>query len=329
MSKPQLLSTMRDVLRLNHYAYATEKAYIQWVRRYIRFHNKAHPADLGKPELEAFLTHLAVNREVTAATQNQALAALLFLYSKVLKKDLPWLAEMVRANRPKRLPVVLTKHEVRQVFANIPPEHQLLVHLMYGAGMRLMEVVRLRVLDVMFTNGYIFIRDGKGGKDRRAILPNSLVDQLRAQCRLVGAQHQQDLGQGYGAVALPKALSKKLKGAAKDPNWQYLFPAQRLSEDPRTPGTMRRHHVWPQTIQRVVSRAAKKANIPKRVTTHTLRHSFATHLIEGGQDIRTVQELLGHSDVRTTQIYTHVLNKPGLGVLSPLDVDVQAWRTKS
>ncbi|MCL4147476.1 UNVERIFIED_CONTAM: hypothetical protein GTU68_008798 [Idotea baltica] len=249
---------MRDVLRVNHYAYTTEKAYLQWVRRYIRFHNKIHPLQLGKAELEAFLTHLAVNRQVTAATQNQALAALLFLYTKVLKKDPPWLSEMVRATRPSRLPMVLSRQEVRALLEQVSPQHQLLVRLMYGTGLRLMEAVRLRILDVMFANGYILVREGKGGKDRRTVLPESLVDELQAQCAFARALHQQDLGRGHGAVALPAALSKKLKGAAQDPIWQYLFPAQRLSEDPRTGGVLRRHHVWPQTIQRAVRQGAKK-----------------------------------------------------------------------
>ena len=319
MPKPKLLARTREALRLQHYAYATEKAYLDWIRRFIRFHGRRHPRHLGKAEVEAFLTHLAVTRNVAASTQNQALAAILFLYRKVLHVDQPWLDDVVRANRPQHVPTVLTRDEVFRLIDQVAPVHRLFVQLMYGTGMRVTEAARLRVLDLGFDDGVIMIRDGKGGKDRRAILPVSLVGTLRTQVDWVRALHKKDLANGHGEVDLPFALSRKLRGAGTDPLWQYLFPSQRLSEDPRESGVWRRHHIWVQTVQRAVKKAARAARIDKRVTTHVLRHSFATHLIESGQDIRTVQELLGHQSVKTTQIYTHVLNRPGFGIISPLD----------
>ncbi len=317
MPKSPLLTRMREKLRVHHYAYATERAYVQWVRRFIHFHNKTHPAKLGKKEIEAFLTHLAVQKNVAPATQNQALAAILFLYKQVLGTNLPWLDEVVWASLPARLPTVLTQKEAADLIVHTAVEHRLIVRLLYGTGMRLMEAVRLRVGQIDFSAGYILVRDGKGAKDRRTVLPESLIEPLKTQIEFALAQHNQDLARGFGSVHLPHALARKLQGAARDPAWQYVFPSTRLTTDPRT-NLVRRHHIWPQTVQRVVREAARSAGIRKRVTTHTLRHCFATHLLESGHDIRTVQELLGHNDVRTTQIYTHVLNRPGLGVISPL-----------
>ena len=316
---PGLLSVTREHLRLKHYSIRTEKSYLAWIRRYIRFHGMRHPRDMGKVEIEAFLTSLAVDRNVAAATQNQALSALLFLYRDVLGLPLPWLDDVVRAKRPARMPVVLTRKEVAALRAQVhAPQISLIVDLLYGAGLRLMESVRLRVKDVELERGELLVRDGKGGKDRITMLPDRLNDALRAQIALAKSMHEADLHAGYGQVWLPNALATKYPSAATAFAWQYVFPAARLSVDPRG-GATRRHHIDEKQVQRAVKNACAAAGIDKPATPHTLRHSFATHLLEAGYDIRTVQELLGHSDVKTTMIYTHVLNKGGRGVVSPLD----------
>lgn len=316
---PRLLDRLRDRLRLRHYSLRTEQAYLHWVKRYILFHGKRHPADMGKAEVEAFLTHLAVERKVAASTQTQALSALLFLYKEVLGIDLPWLSEVTRAKRPARLPTVLTREEVRLLMRSVDdPTLALVIRLLYGTGMRLLEALRLRVKDVEFARREILVRDGKGGKDRVTMLPASLVEPLLAHLRVVRAQHEADLRMGHGEVWLPDALAVKYPNAMRDWGWQYVFPAAGLSVDPRS-GAVRRHHLDEKRVQRAVRRAAQRAGLVKPVSPHTLRHSFATHLLEGGYDIRTVQELLGHSDVSTTMIYTHVLNRGGRGVVSPLD----------
>ncbi|NWG39813.1 MAG: integron integrase [Hydrogenophilaceae bacterium] len=316
---PKLLAQLRDRIRLKHYSLRTEQAYVQWVKRYIYFHGKRHPADMGKADVEAFLTWLAVERNVTASTQSQALSALLFLYKEVLELDLPWLSEVTRAKKPARLPTVLTRVEVHRLLKYVDdPLMDLIVRLLYGTGMRLLECVRLRVKDVEFTRNEIVVREGKGGKDRMTMLPASLAERLRAHIRVVKAQHDADLAAGRGEVWLPDALALKYPNAGKTWGWQYVFPAAGFSTDPRS-GVLRRHHLDEKRVQRAVRLAAQRAEIAKPVSPHTLRHSFATHLLEGGYDIRTVQELLGHSDVSTTMIYTHVLNRGGRGVLSPLD----------
>lgn len=316
--KPRLLDQMRERIRVKHYSIRTEKVYCEWVKQFIRFHQYRHPVEMGAPEVEDFLTDLAVRRKVSASTQNQALAALLFLYREVLQIDLPWLKDVVRAKRPQRLPVVLSVEEVRSVLAGLQGDLWLLCSLLYGTGMRLMEVLRLRVKDVDFARGEILIRDGKGMKDRVTVLPRSLQQPLRQHLAVVRALHQAELAAGRGDVWLPFALERKYPNAAWDWGWQYVFPAAGLSVDPRS-GAVRRHHVDEKRIQRGFKRAVQAAGIVKPATPHTLRHCFATHLLEAGQDIRTVQELLGHADVKTTQIYTHVLNRGGLAVLSPLD----------
>lgn len=316
--KPRLLDQMRDRIRVRHYSIRTEQVYCDWVKQFIRFHRYRHPAEMGAPEVEAFLTDLAVRRKVSASTQNQALAALLFLYKQVLAVELPWLSEVVRAKRPERLPLVLSIEEVRRVLGGLDGEIWLACNLLYGTGMRLMEVVRLRVKDVDFARGEILVRDGKGMKDRVTVLPRSLVQPLRRHLAVVRATHRTELEAGRGDVWLPFALERKYPNAARDWGWQYVFPAAGLSVDPRS-GAVRRHHMDEKRIQRSFKRAAQAAGIVKPATPHTLRHCFATHLLESGQDIRTVQELLGHADVKTTMIYTHVLNRGGLGVLSPLD----------
>ncbi len=316
--KPRLLDQLRDQIRLKHYSIRTERVYCEWVKQFIRFHNYRHPEGMGAAEVEAFLSDLAVHRNVAASTQNQALAALLFLYKQVLKLDLPWLGEVVRAKKPVRLPVVLTVTEVQQVLVQLQGELWLAASLLYGSGMRLMEVLRLRVKDVDFARHEILVRDGKGMKDRVTLLPQRLFTPLKQHLQTVRAAHQQELAAGRGDVYLPFALAKKYPKAPTNWAWQYVFPAAGLSVDPRS-GAVRRHHVDEKRLQRAFKAAIRAAEIHKLATPHTLRHSFATHLLESGQDIRTVQELLGHADVKTTQIYTHVLNRGGLGVISPLD----------
>lgn len=317
---PRLLEQIRIRCRTKHYSIRTERAYVGWARRFILANNRRHPRELGLAEVEAFLSALAVRDDVAASTQNQALSALLFLYKEVLGVDLPWVGLVTRAKRPKRLPVVLTSAEVRSLLALIDGQAGLMASLLYGAGMRLMEAVRLRVKDVDFGRCEIVVRNGKGGKDRRVPLPRRLEAALQAQIERVRVLHGRDLAQGYGEVWLPHALSRKYPTAGREPGWQYVFPASGLSDDPRS-GTRRRHHVDEAVLQRAVKSARVAAGIDKPATCHTLRHSFATHLLEAGHDIRTVQELLGHKDVATTQIYTHVLGRGAGGVLSPLDRD--------
>ena len=316
--KPRLLDQVRQQIRLRNYSIRTEAVYAEWVKRYIRFHRYRHPAEMGAPEVEAFLTHLAVNRNVAGSTQNQALAALLFLYKEVLKIDLPWLEGVVRAKKPKHLPVVLTREEVARVLAELSGVHWLVANLLYGSGLRVLEALRLRVKDVEFARGEILVRDGKGQKDRVTMLPRLVSVALREHLEQVVLLHRQDLAEGFGRANLPFALARKYPHAAAEWGWQFVFPSGNRSEDPRSKGIFR-HHLHEKTIQRAMREAVRRAGIAKLATPHTLRHSFATHLLESGQDIRTVQELLGHADVKTTMIYTHVLNRGGLAVLSPLD----------
>jgi integron integrase len=318
---PKLLDQVRGKIRLKHYSIRTEQAYVDWIRRFILFSDKRHPREMGAAEVEAFLTDLAVNGKVAASTQNQAKSALLFLYRAVLEVELPWLDNVEQARAPKRLPVVMTRAETLAVLSRLTGVNGLVANLLYGSGMRIMEALRLRVKDVEFSRGEILIRDGKGFKDRVTMLPQSLKESLRKHLERVKALHEQDLSEGYGETFLPYALDRKYPHAARDWAWQYIFPSAKRSTDPRS-GAVRRHHIQDQAIQRAIKQAVRDANIAKPITPHTLRHSFATHLLEGGYDIRTVQELLGHSDVSTTMIYTHVLNKGGRGVTSPLDVVV-------
>ena len=305
-------------MRLNHYSLRTEQSYVDWIKRYIRHHGKRHPKDMGAAEVEAFLTHLAVARNVSASTQNQAKSALLYLYKVVLGMDLPWLDNVTQAKAPKRLPVVLTQAEVQAVLNRLDGTMWLIASLLYGSGLRIMETLRLRVKDIDFARREILVREGKGFKDRVTMLPMALVQPLKDHLLKVQALHKEDLAAGYGAVFMPMALDKKYPNAGKDWRWQYVFPSVRLSVDPRSKIT-RRHHADEKTVQRAVKKAVVAIKLTKLATPHTFRHSFATHLLEGGYDIRTVQELLGHKDVQTTMIYTHVLNKGGKGVLSPLD----------
>ncbi len=315
---PKLLDRVRQALRRKHYSYRTEQAYIHWIKRFILFHNKRHPKDMGTPEIEAFLTHLAVEENVAASTQNQALSALLFLYREVLHQDLDLPIDAARAKKPKRLPTVLTREEVQRVLAHLSGVHLLMAQILYGSGLRLMECLRLRVKDLDVAQRQIIVRDGKGQKDRITVLPETIVKPLQQHLQQVKRTHKEDLARGYGAVYLPNALARKYPNAEQEWGWQWVFPSSRLSVDPRS-GVVRRHHADPSGLQKAVRRAAKLAGISKRVTPHTFRHSFATHLLEAGYDIRTVQELLGHKDVKTTMIYTHVMNKGPYAVRSPLD----------
>ncbi len=316
---PRLLDLVRERIRLRHYSVRTEQAYVGWIRRFILANGKRHPKELGASEVEAFLTRLATKGNVAAATQNQALSALLFLYKVVLEIDLPWMEDVVRAKRPRRLPVVLSQEEVARLLAAMPeglPE--LMARLLYGTGMRLMECLRLRIKDVDFARREICVRSGKGDKDRRVPLPESLRSRLLRQRERVLLLHVADVAAGNGRVYLPHALARKYLNADREPGWQYLFPSERVSVDPRS-GRAGRHHAAEETLQRAIKTARTHAGIAKPATCHSLRHSFATHLLEAGHDIRTVQELLGHKDVATTQIYTHVLGRGAGGLLSPLD----------
>ncbi|MGZ8244026.1 integron integrase [Methylomagnum sp.] len=315
---PKLLDQVRAKLRLKHYSLRTERAYTDWIKRYILFHGKRHPKDMGAAEIQAFLSHLATERNVAASTQNQALAALLFLYKEVLDLDLPRLNDIERAKRPQRLPTVLTVREVGAVLDRLDGTLGLMIRLLYGTGMRLMECVRLRVKDVDFEMRQLTVRDGKGGKDRVTMLPALLAEPLKAHLEQVRALHRADLAEGGGEVWLPDALAVKYPNAPREWGWQYVFPARSLSVDPRS-GRRRRHHVDEKALQRAVKKAVQATGLGKPVSPHTLRHSFATHLLQSGYDIRTVQELLGHKDITTTMIYTHVLNRGGHGVVSPLD----------
>ena len=315
---PRLLDRLREVIRAKHYSRRTEKTYRYWVRYFIFFHGKRHPEEMGAPEITSFLNWLASERNVAAATQNQALNALLFLYRYVLERDLPWLEGLVRAKLPVRLPVVLSEVEVRRLLAGLEGVRWLMASLLYGAGLRLQECLQLRVKDLDFAYRQIFVREGKGGRDRVTMLPEGVVQPLQAHLGKLRTLHRKDLFEGYGEVWLPHALARKYPRAGFEWGWQFLFPSKKRWPDPET-GVIRRHHVYPDTLHRAIKRAARAAGIIKPVSCHTLRHSFATHLLQSGQDIRTVQELLGHSDVSTTMIYTHVMNKGARGVRSPLD----------
>jgi integron integrase len=314
----KLLDQIRDAIRLKHYSYSTEKTYVHWARRYILFHNKRHPAEMGAVEIETFLTHLAKDDNVSASTQNQALNALLFLYRNVLQIDLAIPIHALRAKQSEHLPTVLSKEETAQVLSGVQGLHQLMAKLLYGSGLRLMECLRLRVKDIDFEQSQIIVREGKGEKDRATMLPSSLVEPLKTQIAYIRKLHELDLAQGLGSAELPFALARKYPNADKEFVWQYIFPSNRRSIDPRS-GIMRRHHLDPSGLQRAVRAATKLAKIDKPVSPHTFRHCFATHLLEAGYDIRTVQELLGHKDVKTTMIYTHVLNRGPKAVRSPLD----------
>ena len=315
---PKLLDRLRESLRSRHYSPRTEETYCQWVRRFIFFHKVRHPAEMAEPEINAFLTHLAVKGKVSASTQNQALSALLFLYRHVLGREIGELGEVVRARKPKRLPVVMTANEVKAVLGHLAWDRWLMASLMYGGGLRLMECLRLRIQDLDFERREIIIRDGKGGKDRRTMLPESLVKPLKVHLEEVRKIHLKDLTDGWGRVELPHALERKYPNAPGEWRWQWVFPQENRWRNTKT-GEQGRHHVHETLLQRAVREAVVRAAIVKRVGCHTFRHCFATHLLEAGYDIRTIQELLGHKDVSTTMIYTHVLNKGGHGVKSPMD----------
>lgn len=313
----KLLDQVRNAIRLKHYAYRTEETYVQWIRRYILFHNKRHPREMGNAEIEAFLTHLAVEGQVSASTQNQALSALLFLYREVLNLEMSGI-DAVRAKRPQNVPTVLTKAEAIAVIQQCEGIYQLVVKLLYGSGLRLIEGLRLRVKDIDFAQQQIVVRDGKGSKSRVTMLPASIAAELRDHLVGVQRQHQRDLSRGFGAVNLPFALERKYPNANREWIWQYVFPSGSMTKDPRN-GLMCRHHLHESGVQKTVKQAARAVKLTKRIGCHTFRHSFATHLLESGYDIRTIQELLGHKNVKTTMIYTHVLNRGGRGVQSPLD----------
>jgi len=317
-NKPKLLDQVRVAIRTKHYSRRTEEAYVHWIKGFILFHKKRHPAEMGETEINAFLTHLAVRKNVASSTQNQALSALLFLYRHVLGRELGDFGEVIRARKPTRLPVVMTREEVKTVLAQLTGDKWLMASLMYGAGLRLMECLRLRVQDIDFARNEILVRDGKGAKDRVTMLPESLRRLLQSHLDKVKAIHEKDVRGGWGRVQLPDALDRKYPNAPAEWRWQWVFPQENRWKNTKT-DEEGRHHTDESLVQRAVKDAVAKAGLTKRATCHTFRHSFATHLLEDGYDIRTVQELLGHKDVRTTMVYTHVLNRGGRGVKSPMD----------
>ena len=314
----ELMEQVRQVLRYHHYAYRTEKSYCDWIVRYIKFHESANPKQMGKDEIETFLSHLATDRKASASTRQQALNAIIFLYRSVLDKPIEGLIEPVRAKRRRRLPVVMSQNEVQPVLSYMHGIHLLMAQLLYGSGMRLMECIRMRVKDVDLERGSIYIHAAKGGKDRTTIFPASIKSDMRNHLNKVKKLHDEDLSSGYGRTYIPKALAGKHSSAAKEFRWQYVFPAKKLSTDPRT-GVVRRHHVMESGLQKAVRTAVDRAGLTKWVSCHTFRHSFATHLLENGVNIRVVQELMGHPDVKTTEIYTYVMKKDLTAVTSPLD----------
>lgn len=316
--KPKLLDQVRNAIRSRHYSYMTEKAYVHWIKRFIFFHNKRHPAEMGEVEIGRFLSSLATDGHVSASTQNQALNALLFLYKEVLNKPIGFVDGVVRAKRPHRLPVVLTRPEVRSILGSLNGSDWIMAMLLYGAGLRLMECLRLRVKDIDIASNQIVVRAGKGDKDRHTMLPAAVKEPLGKHLELMKRLHQRDLEQGLGRVALPNALERKYPNAGKEWGWQWVFPATSHYAD-RITGEKRRHHLHESVLQKAVKEAVRQSGVNKPASPHTFRHSFATHLLEDGYDIRTVQELLGHRDVSTTMIYTHVLNRGGKGVFSPAD----------
>jgi len=318
MNQPKLLDQVRERIRVKNYSLRTEEAYVSWITRYILLHQKTHPRLLTAQDINQFLTFLATKRDLAASTLNQAKSALLFLYREVLGQEVDWIDEVVQTKRPQRVPVVFTREETKQILSQMNGVHGLICRLLYGSGLRLLEALRLRIKDVDFAYQQVVVRDGKGHKDRITVLPVRLHSPLKTHLKKVKIQHNRDLQEGFGRVYLPKALARKYPKAEREWGWQYVFPASRRSTDPRS-GIERRHHLYPGTIQKAVKTALRKVGLAKQGSPHTFRHSFATHLIEDGYDIRTIQELLGHKDVRTTMIYTHVLKKGGRGVRSPLD----------
>ena len=314
----RLMDQVRETLRFYHYAYNTEKSYVSWILKFIRFNGKRHPSEMGKREIERYLSHLAVNRNVAASTQNQAFNAIIFLYKKVLGKDIELNIRATNANKRKNLPTVLSKDEAKKLITCMSGISKLLAGLMYGSGLRSLEVIRLRVQDIDFENNQIYVRAPKGGKDRTTLFPDNLHKGIEKQIERVKQLHIKDLDEGYGEVYLPTAISRKYKKASVSIGWQYLFPSKVRSKDPRS-GKIRRHHLDKSGLQKAVSRAKERSNIVKRISPHTLRHSFATHLLENGENIRILQVLLGHKDVKTTEIYTHVMQKDHDAVKSPLD----------
>ena len=314
----KLLDQVRNTLRRKHYSYQTEKQYVYWIRKFILFHDRTHPKVMGQKEIEAFLTYLAVEQRVAASTQNQALNALSFLYKRVLLQEFDFPLRNVRARRPKPLPTVLAREEAKKIIDCLPPNHQLIVQILYGSGLRMTECLKLRVKDVDFAYRQIHIRDAKGNKDRRTILPSVVIKPLQSHLYRVKQIHEEDLTQGFGTTQLPYALERKYPHASREWIWQFVFPSRQISSDPRT-GHKHRFHISGASIRKSLRRATKRTGIQKRVTPHTFRHSFATHLLEDGYDIRTVQDLLGHKDLKTTMIYTHVVNRGPLAFISPLD----------
>jgi len=315
---PKLLEQVKQSLRTKHYSYRTEKSYISWIKQFVLFHGKRHPKDMGEKEISEFLTHLAVKRRVSSSTQNQALCAIVFLYKHVLKKELGDFGDLIWAKKPTSIPVVLTKKEVKSILSELHGKPYLIGHLLYGSGLRLIEVLRLRVHNIDFDYNQITVIEGKGAKSRITMLPETIKTPLKLYLQKIKKIHEKDLKNGYGSVEMPYALNNKYPNADKEWKWQYVFPASRISTDPRT-GIRRRHHLDESVFRKALKKSKNIVNINKRISSHTFRHSFATHLLEEGYDIRTVQELLGHKNVKTTMIYTHVLNKGGRGVISPAD----------